>query len=112
LRILLFFAYAGIVPNVRSCRVSFTDSEGITHAATVAASSLYEAAALAVAEFRRCGLMDAAPGPATQLAIRVEAPSTMHALPVRKLMSWLDGSRRTPAEQALKERLRGVLARG
>ena len=34
------------------CRVSFTDS-GIEHAVEVSADSLYEAAALAIAEFRK-----------------------------------------------------------
>ena len=50
---LLFFAYAGFVANTQTCRVSFTDGEGIMHAVQVPAASLYEAAALAVAEFRR-----------------------------------------------------------
>jgi len=34
------------------CRVSYTDMEGIVHAVEVDAASLYEAVALAVAEFR------------------------------------------------------------
>jgi len=40
--------YTGIVANVLACLVSFTDSSGIKHTAEVAASSLYEAAALEV----------------------------------------------------------------
>lgn len=43
------------VPNPRVCLVSFTDTNGIRHAVEVAASTLYEAATLAMAEFRRCG---------------------------------------------------------
>jgi hypothetical protein len=38
-----------------TCLVSFTDNEGIWHSAEVKASTLYEAAALTIAEFRRCG---------------------------------------------------------
>jgi hypothetical protein len=56
------------VPNPRSCLVSFADSEGIRHAVEVAASSLYEAAALGIAEFRRCGFTADAPGPPTRCA--------------------------------------------
>jgi hypothetical protein len=41
-----------LVPTSRTCLVSFTDSEGIRHAVEVEASSLYEAAALAIGEFR------------------------------------------------------------
>jgi hypothetical protein len=33
------------------CRVSFTDTEGMTHSMKVTAGSLFEAAALGVAEF-------------------------------------------------------------
>jgi hypothetical protein len=69
------------VPNVRVCRVSFTDTEGITHAAQVSASSLYEAAGLALAEFRRCGLMDVTPGDAAYGSggRAYHAPRTPHA---------------------------------
>ncbi len=39
----------------RTCLVSFTDANNIRHAVEVAASTLYDAATLAMAEFRRCG---------------------------------------------------------
>jgi hypothetical protein len=89
-----------------TCRVSFTDTEGITHTAVVTASSLYEAAALGVAEFRRCGLVDALPGPVTTLSVTVESPSTMHEVPMRKLTAWLETGGRSPREQATKAALR------
>jgi hypothetical protein len=41
------------VPNVPSCLVSFTDTEGIEHSIRVPAESLYEAAIEAMAAFRR-----------------------------------------------------------
>ena len=81
----------------------------VTHTVTVPAASLYEAAALGVAEFRRCGMIDAEPGIGTTLSIRVEAPATEHELPVAKLMAWLEGGGRSPAEQALKARLRAAM---
>jgi hypothetical protein len=57
------FAYIVVVPNVCACRVSYTDTTGVTHTACVAAGSLYKAAALGVAEFQKCGFMDTEPGP-------------------------------------------------
>jgi len=63
------------VPS-RSCRVSFTDSERLEHAVEVSAASVYEAAVLALAEFRRGGFADAKFGPPTRLAIRVKQPET------------------------------------
>ena len=95
-----------------TCRVSFTDTEGITHTAVVTASSLYEAAALGVAEFRRGGLIDVVPGPVTMFCVAVESPSTIHEVPMRKLTAWLETGGRSPREQAVKGRLREMLTRG
>jgi hypothetical protein len=103
------FAYAKVVSNLRTCRVSFTDTEGLTHTAQVAASSLYEAAALGIAEFRRCGMLNAASGLGTRLSVAVESPTTVHEIPVKKLAGWLETSGKSPQEQALKERLRELV---
>lgn len=99
----------GDVPNARACRVSFTDPEGLTHTARVAAASLYEAAAEGIAEFRRCGLLEDVPGPATRFTVAIETPSTVHEFPMRRLSAWLERSGRSPAEQAAKVRLRELL---
>jgi hypothetical protein len=101
------FAYDGVVSS--TCRVSFQDGAGITHTVSLAASSLYEAAALALAEFKRSGFALAVVGPATRLRIDVEAPTTTHEISVGKLQSWLDSSGKTPREQAVKVRLRQSL---
>ena len=92
-----------------ACRVSFTDSAGVTHTVSVSASSLYEAAALGIAEFRRCGFAEAMVGPATRLRVAVVAPATAHELTVGKLRAWLDSSGKTPREQAVKVGLREIL---
>jgi hypothetical protein len=52
------------------CRVSFTDSNGIPHDVEVQAESLYEAVALAVAEFR-ADKMTAEVGPMTEFVIAI-----------------------------------------
>jgi hypothetical protein len=67
------------VPS-RSCVVSFTDSEGIEHSVRVSAASLYEAAVLALAEFRRHGFADTTFGPATNLNVQVKAPEAAHVV--------------------------------
>ena len=95
----------------RRCAVSFTDTNGITHSVNVSAGSLFEAAALAVAEFRRCGFADAAPGCGTMLDVAVQSPSMAHSLRVSTLDGWLRASGKSPAEQALKVRLREEMGR-
>jgi hypothetical protein len=56
-------------------------------------------------------MMDAAPGPATRLTVVVEVPGTAHEVPMPKLKAWLEGNGKSPAEQALKVRLRESLRR-
>jgi len=97
------FAYTGIVPNQRTCLVSFTDEHGIRHISEVTASSLFEAAALGLSSFRRSGL---SPRPTASLTVTLEALVGRHELIVEKLEEWLARNGRTPKEQALKARLR------
>jgi hypothetical protein len=52
------------------CRVAFTDTEGMTHSIKVTAGSVLEAAALGLAEHRKCQMVDAAP----PLAVRGGRP--------------------------------------
>jgi hypothetical protein len=97
------------VQNVRPCSVSFTDSEGMTHTVEVSASTVYEAGALAIAEFGRCRFTPDPPGPASRLTVMVKAPATSHEVRVSKIESWLQSGGKSPNEQAMKVRLRGVL---
>ena len=92
--------------------VSFTDSEGIRHAVEVSASFLYEAAALAIAEFRRCGFTANTPGPATRLTVTVKTPATSHEVRFSKIEAWLESGGRSPNEQAMKMTLRELLGSG
>lgn len=96
------------MPTAHTCIVSFADSEGIRHSVEVTASTLYEAAALAIAEFRRCGFTANAPGPATRLTVAVKIPATYHEVQWGKIEAWLQSAGK-PNEQALKSRMRELL---
>ena len=96
------------MPTPCTCLVSFTDSENIRHAVEVSATTLYEAAVFAIAEFRRCGFTANAPGPATRLTVKVQTPSTSHEVQWGKIEAWLQGAGK-PNEQAMKGRLRELL---
>jgi hypothetical protein len=97
------------MPTAYTCLVSFTDSENIRHSVEVVASTLYEAATLAMAEFRRCGFTENAPGVATRLTVAIKQPSTTHEVQWGKIEAWLQGDGRSPAEQGAKIRLRELL---
>ena len=92
--------------NLRSCRVSFTDSEGIEHSIRVPAESLFEAAVEAMAAFKKGVLAEIQLAPGTRLTIRVKAPEEEHTVTVAKVLSWLDGVASGPSEKLKKNRLR------
>jgi hypothetical protein len=74
----------------------------------MAASTLYEAATLAMAEFRRCAFTENMPGPATRLTVTIKAPATSHEVQWGKVETWLQSAGK-PNEQELKTRLREML---
>jgi hypothetical protein len=100
--------YNILVPTRGCCLVSFTDTENNSHAVEVSATTLYEAAVLAMAEFRRCRFTANAPGPATRLIVKVQAPSTSHEVLWEKIEALLRGAGK-PNKQAMKGRLRELL---
>ena len=103
------FAYNGLM-SARVCIVTFTDPSGVVHSVEVAAESLYEAAALGVAEFRSTGLADAAaPAPATAMTVVVKVPSAEH----RELSGELrkGGQNRSHSDTTISFRLMHELSR-
>lgn len=105
------FAYTAGV-SCRICSVSFTDSTGVRHSVEVPASTLYEAAVLAIVEFRRCGFTDAVVGSGTRLSVTAAAPATTHEVVVSKLEAWLHSGGKSPIEQVLTGRLRELINAG
>lgn len=93
------------MPTAHTCLVSVTDTNNIRRAVEVAATTLYEAATLAMAEFRGCGFTENAPGPATRLTVTVKGPSISHEVQWRKVETWIQSAGK-PNEQATKSRLR------
>jgi hypothetical protein len=94
----------------QTCTVSVTDSRGIRHSVEITAESLFEAAAMALAAFRKDGWTEP-PGPATRLEIEVKPPVVRHTVTVQQLQRWLDGATTSPNETVRKKRLKSLLAR-
>ena len=67
------------MPELRTCRVSYCDVEGVTHSVEVSASSLYEAAALALKAFEQTGWAD---HPVGVMEVVVKSPAVKHQIPV------------------------------
>ena len=102
------FAFSSpILVSVPACIVSFLDTDLIGHSVEVEARTLYEAGAMALAEFRGSGLIDHI-GPAIRLQIEVRRPVTRHELTVERVDAWLASGSKSPSERetAVKVRIR------
>jgi hypothetical protein len=93
------------------CCVTFTDNDGISHKAHVEAESLYEAVALAVAEFRRDRLVPS-PVSATEFIIAIERPPIEHRIRLSQVEKWAEHTTKdAPAGITKRQRMRVLLGR-
>jgi hypothetical protein len=90
--------------------VSFSDSDGLEHSADVEAESLYEAVALAVADFRDDPLLRDHPGAMTEFTVAVLRNPTEHKLRLHQVVKWAEPTTREgPAGLSKRERVRALL---
>jgi hypothetical protein len=96
---------------LRTCRVTCRDIEGVVHTVEVSADSLYEGVARGLAALRDADWAgDIGDGP-TALMVVVKQPEVEHKVRMRDFEAWLESNGRSPAEMALKSRLRELLSR-
>ncbi|HWO01732.1 MAG TPA: hypothetical protein VNS63_20925 [Blastocatellia bacterium] len=88
-----------------TCVVSYTDLDGLRHAAELEANSLYEAAVRAIVVFRK---HDCEPRTLTKLEIEVKT-SVIHTLTRKQVQEWLNQGAKTPKDAVTKEELRALL---
>jgi hypothetical protein len=97
------------VGEQRKCVVSFRDTEGVEHVAEVTAESLFEAAALALNQFRRADWSREESLDAGTLRVEV-CESTFYNVKVAELEAWLKRTGGAPrdiiARQKANDRLR------
>jgi hypothetical protein len=90
--------------------VSCVDLGGIKHAVELSANSLYEAVAQALRIFRENEWIEGLGRGQTPIFVKVKHPEIEHTVRVQDFERWLEASPRSPAELALKNRLRELLA--
>ena len=85
------------------CQVSYTDGDGLLHAIEVEAESLYEAVALAVAEFREDDMNQSMPAAMTEFIVSVYRNPTEHRIRLNQVTRW--------AQHTVKDGPAGVVKR-
>ena len=92
------------------CRVSYNDTEGIVHAVEVDADSLYEAVALAVAEFRDDQIITDTPAPMTEFCVTVLRKPIEHRIRLNQVKRWAEHTTKDgPAGITKRQRVRTLL---
>ena len=102
--------YGVIIGTMARCRVSFTDSDNTEHAAVVEAESLYEAVALAVADFREDPLLPSHPSAMTEFIVAVLRNPTEHRIRLNQVSKWAEHTTKDgPAGITKRQRVRNLL---
>jgi hypothetical protein len=94
---------------VKSCRVTITDLEGVSHTAQVTASTLYEAVALGLAAVRGAEWVAGFPEGLATVRVSVTSVPVEHAIRVRDFTRWLERKGGSPREVTDRERIRAIL---
>ena len=94
---------------VRSCRVTFTDVDGVAHTVQVTAATLYEAVALGLAALRgNAWVMGLAQGFQT-VKVRVTDIPVEHEVRLLDFTKWLERKGGSPRETRDRNRIKELL---
>ena len=93
---------------IRTCRVTCRDAQGVEHTVQVTAQSLFEAVAQALRVFREHEWSDEPTG-STSVVVTIKSAEVEHRVRIRDFQTWLESAPKSPAEMALKRRLRDIL---
>ena len=94
---------------VRTCRVTITDVEGITHSAEVTASTLYEAVALGLMALRGQEWVAGIPGGLAQVRVSVTSIPVEHCVKIGDFTRWVERKGGSPREITDRDRVRAIL---
>ena len=97
--------------GVRTCRVSCWDAQGVEHMVQVTAQSLYEAVAQALRVFREDDWGEDPNRVPASVVVTINQPQVEHRVRIKDFENWLESPGKSPAEMALKSRLRDIIRR-
>ncbi len=95
--------------NVRSCRVTATDTAGVTHTVEVTASSLYEAVAVGLKAMHGHDWVEPLSEQLATVKVAVTSVPVEHTVNLRDFVAWLRRTAGSPAEVTARKRVREIL---
>jgi trans-aconitate methyltransferase len=96
--------------GISRCRVSYTDPKGLIHGIDVDAESLFEAVAIAVAQFREDDINPYTPEAQTEFIVAVYRNPVEHYIRLHQVEAWAKHTTTEgPAGVTKRERVRMLL---
>jgi hypothetical protein len=96
----------------KACTVVVHDLNDTAHQLDVTAETLYEAVAQALAMVRAHDWVGEIGRGLTEVTVKVRNPEVTHTVKIQDFENWLNRGCKSPAETALKTRLRQMLGMG
>src|SRR6202007_3206119 len=95
--------YAKFSPmEVRSCRVTISDLDGVTHTVEVTAATLFEAVALGLRQLQGNAWVAGIGRPMDTVTVSVKSVPVEHRVRIGEFTKWLERGATSPAEVARK----------
>jgi hypothetical protein len=95
--------------QVRSCRVTIRDIDGMSHSVDVTAATVFEAVAQALATLRHDEWVAGIPGGLNTVVASVASVRVDHEIKMADFERWLEKSGGSPREIVERQRIRAIL---
>lgn len=95
--------------ELKSCRVTIADMEGVSHTVEVTAATLYEAVALGLKHIRGNDWVEGIAGALNTVTVCVKNVQVEHMVRIAEFTKWLERNGGSPADKARKKRIKEIL---
>jgi hypothetical protein len=95
--------------ELKTCRVTIHDMEGVEHTVEVTASTLYEAVALGLRQIRGSDWVDGIAAGLNTVKVCVKNVQVEHTVKLGEFTKWVERNGRSPVEVIRKGRIREIL---
>jgi len=93
----------------RTCRVTITDLEGVSHAVEVTATTLYEAVSLGLVALRESDRVAGIPEGLAAVRVSVTSIPIEHTVKMRDFTNWVERKGGSPKDVSNRDRIRAIL---
>jgi hypothetical protein len=95
--------------EIRSCRVTIADMDGVAHTVEVTAATLFEAVALGLKQLQGNEWVAGIGRPMDTVTVSVKSIPVEHRVRIGEFTKWLERSGTSPAEVTRKRKVREIL---